>query len=344
MKKTIVTFLVFIVLVVGLIVPVFAAAPTFNFFCSFNSKNTNGTGVARTKEVIFIFSVKDFQNFANQSDGGKDGINVLRTTLEYDENVFEPIEINTTNTGNFNGIKTVNSKGEKALLAKGNWSGLTYNPETKRLVVEAGRFVNFEDEVLQISLKVKPTAPLGNSTLTLSKIEGSDEKKDIYPSSVSKTVEIINSVADATDADPANGFGGYIRILPDMKVSEFKAMRPLLTGTMKNTQNTTLGSDDYVPTGATISDGTLSYTIIAVGDLNSDGKLTATDLSKMKAYEVQLLTTLTDHEKRACDIRWDAKMTTVDRSQLRVLMTGLGDPKFYEWKGTGTATCVPVQY
>lgn len=342
MKKTVFAFLVFVIFSVSIMLPVFAAAPTYDFFCSYQTKET---GVALTKEITFMYSVKDFKNFSNQSDGGKNGVNSIRVVLDYDENVFETIEINTTAEGNYNGIKTTTTDGQKAIKALGNWSGLTYNPETKKIVVDAGKFVNFEDQVLQITLKVKPTATLGNTTVKLKEIEASDEKKDIYPTGgeISKTVEIITAVGDATDADPANGFGGYIRILPDMKVSEFKAIKPQLTGNMKNTQGTTLSNDDFVPTGATITDGELSYTIIAVGDLNSDGKLTVTDLSQFKAYFVDLLNTLTDHQKRACDIRWDGRLSIIDLSQIRPLMVGLTDPKFYVWNGTGNATCVPVE-
>ena len=338
MKKTILIMFVTIILIVGMVTPVFAA-PSFNFYSSYNTKDT---GVALTKEVTFIYSVNDFREFANQSDGGQNGINVIRATLEYDENVFEPIEINTTGDGNYNGIKTETSDGGKAIEAIGNWTGLTYNPETKRIVVEAGKFINSEDEVLEITLKVKPTATLGNTTVTLKDIEGSDQKKDITPSDVSKTVEVIKAVGDATDADPENGFGGYIRILPDMKVSEFRILKPELTGAIRNVQNTTLGNDDYIPTGATVTEGELTYTLIAIGDLNSDGQLTATDLSQFKAYFIHQLTTLSDNQKRACDIRWDAALTGTDHSQLRSLLVGLSDPKFYVWNGTGTATSVPV--
>ena len=338
MKKTIFIMFVTIILIIGMVTPVLAA-PMFNFYCSYSTKTT---GVALTREITFIYSVNDFKDFANQSDGGRNGINVLRATLEYDPDVFEPIEINTTADGKYNGIKTETSDGGKAIEAIGNWSGLTYNPETKRIVVEAGKFINSEDEVLKITLKVKATAKLGNTTLTIKEIEGSDEKKDIYPGSVSKTVEIINAAGEPTDPDPENGFGGYIRILPDMKVSEFRILKPNLTGEMKNEQGTTLGNDDYIPTGATVTEGDLKYTIIAIGDINSDGRLTATDLSQFKAYFIHQLDSLTDNQKRACDILWDAKLTGTDHSQLRSLLVGLLDPKFYEWNGTGEPTCVPV--
>lgn len=339
MKKTILIMFVTIILIIGMVTPVFAA-PMFNFYCSYNTK---ATGVALTKEITFIYSVNDFKDFANQTDGGKNGINVIRATLEYDENIFEPIEINKTADGQYNGIKTTTSDGGKAIEAIGNWSGLTYNPEEKKVVIEAGKFVNTEEEVLEITLKVKATAALGNTTVTLKNIEGSDEVKDIYPAQVSKTVEIIDAAGNPTDPDPENGFGGYIRILPDMKVSEFRALKPELTGSIKNEQNTTLGNDDYIPTGATVTEGELKYIIIAIGDLNSDGKLTATDLSQFKAYFVHMLDSLSDHQKRACDVRWDGELTGTDHSQLRSLLVGLQDPKFYIWNGTGNATSVPVE-
>lgn len=338
MKKSIVIMFVAIILIIGMVTPVFAA-PTFNFYCSYSTKTT---GVALTREITFIYSVNDFKEFANQSDGGQNGINVLRAVLEYDSEVFEPIEINKTADGKYNGIKTTTSDGGKAIEAIGNWTGLTYNPETQKIVVEASKFINAEDEVLEITLKVKPTAKLGNTTVTLKEIEGSDQVKDIYPSSVSKTVEIIDATGEPTDPDPENGFGGYIRILPDMKVSEFRILKPNLTGEMKNEQGTTLGNDDYIPTGATVTEGELKYTIIAIGDLNSDGRLSATDLPQFKAYFIHQLNSLTDNQKRACDILWDAKLTSTDHSQLRSLLVGLLDPKFYVWNGTGEATCVPV--
>lgn len=340
MRKTVFTLLVAIIFIIGLVVPVFAAAPTFTFFCSYYTKKT---GVARTKEITFQYSVKDFQNFSNQSDGGKDGINVLRAILEYDENVFEPIEIEKTSDGNYNGIKTTTSKGKEAIQAKGNWSGLTYNPENKKIIIESNEFINYEDEVLEITLKVKPTATLGNTKVTLKAIEGSDEKKDIYPASTSIDVDVINAASDPIP-DPDNPNLFYIKILPDMKVSEFKALEPRLTGQIKNPQNTALSNNDYIPTGASTIEGDITYIIIAIGDLNSDGRLTVTDLSQLKAYEVDMLSTLTEHQKRACDIKWDAKLTVTDRSQLRMLLVGVADPKFYEWVGTGDKVCVPVEY
>ncbi len=342
MKKTICTLLVTFILVAGLISPVFAAAPMFEVYCKDYTKKT---GVALTKEITLQYSARNFQNFANQTDGGQDGINVIRAILDYDENVFEKIEINVTNAGMFSGIKTETSKGKKALEPLGNWSGLTYYPDTRKVVVDASRFVNFEDPFLQVTLKVKPTAKLGNTTVTLKSIEGSDQKKDIYPkTTVSTTIEIINAAGEPTDPDPSKGFGGYIRILPDMKLSEFRSIKPNLKGEMKNPAGTVLKTDDYVPTGATITEGDLKYTIIAIGDLDSNGKLTATDLSKLKVYEVGLANDLTDDQKRACDVKWDGKLTVVDRSQLRMLLVGMTDPKFYVWNGTGTATCVPVKY
>ena len=343
MKKTLITLLVTVIFAIGLILPVFAAAPTYEVVCSDYTKKN---GVALTKEITLQYSVKNFQNFANQADGGKDGVNVIRAVLEYDKDVFQAIEINKTAEGHYSGIKTTTNKGEKALKAVGNWSGLTYNPETKKIVVEASKFVNHEDLFLEVTLKVKGTAKLGNTTITLKEIEASDEQKDINPknSSVSTTVEIINAAGEPTDPDPSKGFGGYIRILPDMKLSEFREIKPLITGDMKNPAGSILKADDYVPTGATVTEDELKYIIIAIGDLDSNGKLTATDLSQLKGYEVKLYDKLNDDQKRACDIKWDAKLTVVDRSQLRMLMTGLADPKFYIWNGTGTPTCVPVEF
>lgn len=338
MKKGLVIPILILIMIFSLVVPVFAALPTYVV----TGQMDKIYGVGKTKEVTFTFSVKDFVGFPYS--GGKDGINTFKAVLDFNDAVFEPIEINLTQEGNYNGIKTVTSTGAKAIESLNNWAGLTYNPENKRLVIEAPNFVKTEQDILRITLKVKANAPTGNTTVTLKEILASDQVRDLPPSNgtVSLTVDVIDSIGEATDPDYANGFGGYIRILPETKVSEFKVAKINFTQ-FKNEQGTTLAETDFIPTGTSATDGTYSYTLIAVGDVNSDGKATVTDLSQIKAFEVGLLTTLTANQKRAADIKWDAKYSVVDRSQLRILLVRLGDPKITIWYGTGNATCVPVE-
>jgi len=348
MKKTLTTFFISTVLAFGLVSPVFAATPTFEAYIS---NKTKETGVTQLREVTVTYSVKNFQNFANQTDGGKDGINVFRAVLEYDENVFERIEINKNAEGAFNGIKNQTAAGRPAIEGIGNWGGLTYNPETRKIVTEVsqgGKYINTQDDVIMVTLKVKATAATGNTTIKLKSIEGADEAKDVYTaqgkdSEVSTTVEVIPASTPIIP-DPEDPNHGWIRIMPDIKVSEFRLLKPELTGEIKNHQGTVLANDDYIPTGSSVQHGSMKVDIITVGDVNQDGKASAVDLSQFKAYYVHALErTLSDYQKMACDIKWDKELNTTDNSLLKCILVGILDPRIYEWKGSGTQVCVPVE-
>jgi len=198
---------------------------------------------------------------------------------------------------------------------------------------------------VQITLKVKATAPLGDTTVSLTNITATDGVNDLVPTNVtaSQTIQIINAVSDETTPDSPNGFGGYIRIMPNITVAKFKEFDGKDGfSDFKTEKGADLADTDFVSTGTTASDGTYSYTLIAVGDVNSDGKLTVTDLSQMQGFEVGVITGFTDNQKRALDIRWDGQYGVIDRSLLRMMLIELGDPQINIWSGTGPATCIPV--
>lgn len=313
-----------------------AGEATFTMTC----EAPKAQSVGQTKELTLYYGVKDFVNLEQYENKG---VNVFRAVLDYDEDIFEPIEISLDNNGNYTGIKTTTKKGELAIKGLNNWSGLTYNPDKQKLILTNGSYINSEDSVLKIVLRVKANATVGKTTVTLKDIEAANPEADIYPTNrnVTTEVEVVDSISEATDPDHENGFGGYIRILPDTTVEELKAIQPVFT-TIKDASGKTLSSTDYVPTGATTEDSNFSYTLIAVGDLNSDGKLSAIDVSQLKVHIVNMPIELNDNQKRAADIRWDAKLNSVDLSQMKMLITELGDPRVATWYGTGTPTCVPV--
>ena len=72
--------------------------------------------------------------------------------------------------------------------------------------------------------------------------------------------------------------------------------------------------------------GGKTYTIVVVGDVNCDGKLTATDLSQFKLAEVGT-EKIEGAKLEATDINKDGKpLTVLDRSQLKMLLVGLEIP------------------
>lgn len=357
-KRVMIISLITIIMIFSLIIPTIAAMPTYTVGVIVDKTG----GVAQEKEIVFTFSLSNFKDFPAQNVTNgiipQNGIDTVKATLNYDDSTFYPIDINAGG-----GITTIMTNGDPAIKGLNGW-GVTYNPDDngkKTLVMQGSSFTNSGQDFLQIILKVKAGATPGNTNVSLTDITASDNVNDLVSTNpngdngtISQPVTIISSVADATDADPANGFGGYIRIMPDMTVTDFKKFDGKTAfANFKTEQGTSLANTDFIPTGTTASDGTLSYTLIAVCDINADGKLTVTDLSQIRSFEVGSIGApkngvpqydqLSKTQKMACDVAWDGKYTTLDRSQMRLMMVNLGDPQITVWRGTGTATCVPVE-
>ena len=325
---------------------------TFTVTCE-AQKSEPGRVVAQTKEFVLYYGVKDFVNFEKFRN---QGINSFSAVLEYDEDVFEPIEINLTDKGYYNGIKSLTKKGEEkkangesltsedyAVSAESGWSGITYNTKNGKWVVQKGSvYANSAERVLKVVLRVKPTAPAGKATVTLKDAMASNGEEDIYPSNsggVSTTVEVVESVADPDD-------NGYIRINADMTVDEVQKSKLDEEGNALfptiEFEGKTLSSTDYVPTGATSG----KYTFIAVGDLDSNGRLTLMDNSICQSLLVKdenMLNKTNDNQKRAIDVEWNGKLTINDNSVLRNVLVGFTDSRVTIWSGEGKATCVPVE-
>jgi len=94
-------------------------------------------------------------------------------------------------------------------------------------------------------------------------------------------------------------------------------------------ENIKASETDFVTTGMTIhiaNNNSILYTIVVRGDINCDGKLSATDLSQMRLNETGL-EELEGARLAATDINYDGKTTVLDRSQLRMLLVGLELPQ-----------------
>lgn len=81
---------------------------------------------------------------------------------------------------------------------------------------------------------------------------------------------------------------------------------------------------NIVTTASTIKVDGKTYTIIVVGDLNGDGKLTGTDLVQMRFSRVGKYELKGAYEK-AADINSDGKVTGTDLVQMRLIKVGLAD-------------------
>lgn len=124
----------------------------------------DSTRVDQGGTVVITVSLKDFT--ANET-----GINSLIAKLDYDRTVFETVK-------------------QADFAAQNGWSAITYNENEGGLATENASFMTENHEAFKITLKVKANATIGNTTVTLKEINGSDSETDVYPADQKITLTI----------------------------------------------------------------------------------------------------------------------------------------------------------
>ena len=84
-----------------------------------------------------------------------------------------------------------------------------------------------------------------------------------------------------------------------------------------------INEDDLVGTGSTLKINEEEFKLIVAGDINGDGKISATDLSKLKRHMVEL-ELLTENNLLGADIDKDDQITLTDLSNMKKYLAGLG--------------------
>jgi len=123
--------------------------------------------------------------------------------------------------------------------------------------------------------------------------------------------------------------GEYItKVKPETKVEDFiekvKAVVAGSTYEVYDKKGNEIEEGKIVTTASTVKVDGKTYTIIVVGDLNGDGKLTGTDLVQMRFSRVGKYELKGAYEK-AADINNDGKITGTDLVQMRLIKVGLAD-------------------
>ena len=123
--------------------------------------------------------------------------------------------------------------------------------------------------------------------------------------------------------------GEYItKVKPETRVEDFiekvKAVVAGSTYEVYDKKGNEIEEGKIVTTASTVKVDGKTYTIIVVGDLNGDGKLTGTDLVQMRFSRVGKYELKGAYEK-AADINNDGKITGTDLVQMRLIKVGLAD-------------------
>lgn len=113
------------------------------------------------------------------------------------------------------------------------------------------------------------------------------------------------------------------RVLPETTYSDLKNNLENNNIIVKNNGNEIL-ENDYVGSGMTLETQNGTYTVSVVGDLDGNGLITITDLSKLRLF-VSGLNTLSDTYRLSADINNDGNITITDLTQINLIVVKIKD-------------------
>ena len=117
----------------------------------------------------------------------------------------------------------------------------------------------------------------------------------------------------------------YVTKIPaGTTVSEFKANVDAYPNVIiKDKSGNILQDNDIIATGMTVDVGeTYHLTLVVTGDIDGNGKITVTDLAKIKMHQVSL-NILTGEFEMAADVNGDGSISATDIAQIKLVIVGL---------------------
>lgn len=108
---------------------------------------------------------------------------------------------------------------------------------------------------------------------------------------------------------------------PETTVETIKEKNSGKQVTVKNAKGETISSGN-IGTGYTVTIDNQTYTVVKMGDINSDGKVNTIDALNALKFDVGIVN-LTDTQKQALDVNKDGKINTVDALALLKYDVGL---------------------
>ena len=241
----------------------------------------------------------------------KKEVDTIVATIEYDKDIFEEIT-------------------EDEMEPQNKWNYPIYNSKDSTFMIDRNGTTTDDEIVMQIKLNVKGDINnLKNTTIKLKDIEiaglGNEIKAD-----TEKTFEIGEKVNPNPEklyltSDIYKVGDKYIsRITKETKLKDY--INNLKTNgeiTVAKEDGTKLTEEEYVGTGMKITvtkdKEKIELKIAVSGDLNGDGKVTATDLSTMN-QTILKITKLENEYKLAADLDENNNITATDLSTLNKML------------------------
>ncbi len=251
----------------------------------------------------------------NLDNKDKTSLYAYTAKLNYDKDVFEIID-------------------ESNFVENENWSDITYNKNNNKfaLINKKGKV---DENLLQIKLKVKENATLGNTTIAINSVTASDGEKDITLESKTKSImvvkeglaedEIIPSSAEINDITEDNttievgknySWIAYVLMAVSIAVLIF-----LIYYIRKSKEaNTPKNKRIKIITLLTVIILAMIIAIIVLKfnkkiDVNNDGKIDYKDSKEVIEYLLEVKNPQEDENIDDKDVNNDGKITVTDIAQ-----------------------------
>ena len=237
------------------------------------------------------------------------GINCFKAVLDYDKKIFEKVV-----QANFR--------------TKNNWEELKYNQETGEIVVIKKLGSKTDEEIAEITLRVKEEIEAGKTEITLGRITTSEGKEDLIIDDAKVGIDIIKEQETDPNLITSKKYKigeKYItRIVPETTVEEFRGNvitneEMVFTDGLGNV----IGEKEIIKTGTKLKVGNeKEYILIVIGDIDKDGIININDLARIRLHLIDLKL-LTGIELYAADVDNDNDVTINDIAQMKLILIDL---------------------
>ncbi len=160
-----------IVLVIGLILIFLMTMSVLGYSYTTNLV-PDKTSVAKGDTVVVTIKLSGI-------DAGN-GLFNFSAVLNYDTEVFEEV-----------------TQGSIAATQNSGWT-VTYEPSTKKMLLENASLVNSDSDIATITLRVKADAAATSASIGLTEIKASNEAEEIAGTDISTTIQISNTAGGGT--------------------------------------------------------------------------------------------------------------------------------------------------
>ncbi len=203
-----------------------------------------------------------------------------------------------------------------------------FNKNNFKFVTDNGEFIKENGIIFKVRIKIKEEITVPTDIIfKLKSIIGSNGDYDIEAKDTSmqlRVEEMVEEPARISSDKYLIEKDTISRILPETTFTEFKnnvtANREI---TIIDENGNRIGDNDIIKTNMKLKVGdSLEFSLVVIGDINEDGKITVTDLAQLKFHYVEKII-LQGNNLKAGDVNGDGRITLTDIAQLKLIIVDL---------------------